>query len=69
MLVDPFIQTEQRSNNIFALADGHPTPASNIAKLEHRVQDPACTVNLVPALANQYLLSRGKFVEAEYMSV
>ena len=53
----------------FYLADGHPTPATNITKLEHRVNDTARTVNMVPSLDNQYLLSRGKFAEAEYVSV
>ena len=59
MLGDPFIQTEQRCTKIFALADIHPTLAINIAKLEHRVREPACTVNMVPALDNQSLLSGG----------
>ena len=36
----PFIQTEQRSNKIFALADGHPIPATNIANLEQREREP-----------------------------
>ena len=65
MLGDPFIQTEHRSTNIFA----HPTPATNIAKLEHRFREPECTVNMVPALANQSLLSWGTFAEAGYVSV
>ena len=26
---DPFIQTEERSTKVFALANGHPTPATN----------------------------------------
>ena len=69
MLGNPFIKKEQRSTKIFSLAYGHPTPATNIAKLEHRAREPACTVNMVPALANQSLLSGGKFVEAGYVSV
>ena len=54
---------------MFALADGYPTPATNISMLEHRVRNPACTVNMVPALANQSLLSRGKFSETGYVYV
>ena len=69
MIVDTFIHTEQRSANIFALADGNPTPATKIAKLEHRVREPVRTVNMVPELANQSLLSGGKFTEAGYVSV
>ena len=66
---DPFIQTKQRSTKIFALVDGHPNPATNIAMLEHRVRETARTVNMVPLLANQYLLSRGKFTESGYVSL
>ena len=69
MVGDLFIQTEKMSNKMFLLEDGHPTPATNIAKLEHRVQDPERMVNIVPVLSNQYLLSRGKFAEAAYVSV
>ena len=66
---DPFIQTKQRSTKIFALVDGHPTPATNIAMLEHRVIEPMHIVNMVALLANQSLLSRGKFAETGYVSV
>ena len=40
ILGEPLIQIEQRSNKIITLVDGHPTPETNIAKLEHRVQEP-----------------------------
>ena len=63
MVREPFIKTEQRSNKIFALAYTHPTPATNITKLEHRVRYPVHTVNMVPVLANQSLLSGGKFAK------
>ena len=66
---DPFIQKNCKSTKIFALEDGHPTPATTIALLEHKIRDPARTVNMVPALANRYLLSRGKFSESGYVSV
>ena len=69
MLGDPIIQTKQRSTNIFELVDGHPTPATNIAKLEHRVREPARKVNMITALSNQSLLIRGRFAEAGYVSV
>ena len=49
------------------LAYGHSTPAINIAKLEYRVQEPACTVNMVPELANKSLLSGGNFAEVGYV--
>ena len=69
MTGDPFIHTEQRSTKIFSLADEHPTPATNISKLDHIVQDPARTVNMVPALANQSLLSGVKLAESGYVSI
>ena len=52
MVGDPFIQTERTPTIIFTLADGHPTPATTIALLEHKVREPACTVNMVPSLSN-----------------
>ena len=69
MIGHPFIPTGQKSTKIFALADCHLTPATTIAKLEHNVREPARTVDMVPALANQSLLSGGKFAEAGYISI
>ena len=48
MVGDPFIQTEQNPNKIFALVDGHPTLATTIAKLYHTVQQPVRMVNMFP---------------------
>ena len=69
MVGDPFIQTEQRSNKIFALAGVHPTTAINIAKLEHRVRETVRMVNMVPLLDNQSLLSGGNVLEVGYVSI
>ena len=69
MVGDPFIQTNPMSTNIFVLLDGHPSPATTIAMLDHKVREPAHTVKMVPALANKSLLSRGKFAGAGYVSV
>ena len=69
MVGETFIQTKCMSTKIFALANGHPTPATNIAMLEHRVREPERTVNMVPDLENQYLLRGGKFAKAGYVSV
>ena len=60
---DPFIQTNSKSTKIFALADGHPTPAITIALLENKIREPVCNLNMIPALSNQSLLSRCKFAE------
>ena len=69
MVVDPFVQTNHMSTKIFALADGHPTPDTTITMLEHNNRKPARTVNMVPVLVNQSLISGGKFAEAGYISV
>jgi len=66
---DPFIPTNQRSTKVFALADGHPAPGTTIAKLHHPIREPARTVDMVPALAENSLLSGGKFAEAGYISI
>ena len=69
MIGNPFIQTTQKSTKVFSVADGRRTPGSNIAKLYHPVRKPAQTVDMVPALAGQSLLSGAKFDEAGYISV
>jgi hypothetical protein len=66
---DPFIPTNKRSTKVFALADGHATPATTVAKLHHAVREPARTVDIVPALQGNSLLSGGKFAEAGYISI
>ena len=54
---------------MFALADNYPISGSNVAKLHHKVRKPARTVEMVPSLTNNSLLSGGKFTQAEYVSV
>lgn len=66
---DPFLPTNKKSTKVFALADDHPTPASMVAKLYHEVREPARTVDIVPALGRNSLLSGGKFAEAGYVSI
>jgi len=66
---DPFIPTNQLSTKVFALADGHATSATTVAKLHHTVHEPARTVAIVPALKGNSLLSGGKFAEAGYISI
>ena len=61
---NPFIKTDQLSTKVFALVDGHPTPATNMAKLHHPICKPAHTLTMVLALVNQSLLSGVNFSEA-----
>ena len=66
---DPFLPTARKSSKVFALADGRPAPASEEAKLHHAIREPARTVDMVPALRGNSLLSGGKFAEAGYISI
>ena len=66
---DPFIQTNRKSTNIFALVYIHPTLTTTINLLEHKIRDPERTVIMVPALANKSLHRGGKFPKATYVSV
>ena len=68
-IVDPFIQIDYPSKKIFALADGHPTAGSNVAKLHHNVREPSRMFNVVPALEDNSLLSGAKFSDAGYISI
>ncbi len=67
--VRPLVFTNHRFTKAFALADGCPAPASNIAVLHHRVRDLSRTVDIVPALRGNSLLSGGKFAESGYISI
>ena len=49
--------------------DGHPTPATTTAMMEHKFREPARDVSMITALSNQSLLSRGKFAELGYVSL
>ena len=68
-LGDPFIATNEKSTKVFALADGRPAPGATIAKLHHVVWEPARTVDIVPALKGNSLISGGKFAQAGYISI
>ena len=69
MVNNLFIQTNRTSTKIFALVDGHATAGSNVAKLHHNIREPAHTVDMVPALKDNSLLSGGKFSQAGYEAV
>ena len=69
MIGDTFIQTGHPSTKVSTVADGHITPGSTMAKLHHPVQEPARTVEIVPALSEQSLLRGNKFAKAGYVSI
>ena len=48
---------------------GETTPASNKAKLHHELCEPARTVDMVPQLQHNSLISGVKFAEANYVTI
>ena len=66
---NPFIPTDQPSTKVFTVATGHKTPGSRVAKLHHPVREPARTVDIVPGLADQSLISGEKFSKVGYVSI
>jgi hypothetical protein len=69
MVGDDFEETNKISNKIFCMPTGDTTPASTIAKLHHDVREPARTVDMVPALKHNSLISGPKFADANYITV
>ena len=66
---DDFIPTNQPSNKVFHVPTGHVTRASMQAKLHHKVREPARTVDMVPGLKHNSLISGGKFADANYVTI
>jgi hypothetical protein len=61
---DPIRATGELSTTVFHLPDGAIAPATTRNKLLHNVREPACSVNIIPALVENSLLSTNKFAEA-----
>ena len=66
---DSFIPTDQPSTKVFTVAKGHKTPGSRVGKLHHPVREPERTVDIVPGLADQSLISGEKFSKAGNVSI
>ena len=56
---------QQRSSTPF----GQLTQATKAAQLQHQVRDPANTLDIVPGLQHNALLSINKFAKANYVTV
>ena len=69
MLGDDFILTSEKFNKIFHMPTGTIDPASVKAKLHHMVRDTARTVDMVPNLNHNSLMSARKFADAQYITV
>jgi len=66
---DDFIPTDEPSGKVFYMPTGDSTPASTKAKLHHEVREPARTVDMVPELKQNSLLSGPKFADANYITI
>ena len=69
MVGDDFILTSEKSNKIFHRPTIKTASASVKAKLHHMLRDPACTVDMVPNLKHNSLMSARKFSDAQYITV
>jgi hypothetical protein len=54
---------------MFHLPDGATAAATKIHKLHHKLHEPARTVNIVPSLMGNSLLSTVKMVQAGYTAI
>ena len=68
-VVDPFIKTGELSHKQFQVPTGQIVQAMEQVKLFHDVREPARTVDLVPAMKKDTLISVGKFADAGYLTV
>ena len=65
-----FILTEEKYNNIFHMPTGTTAPASVKEKLHHHcVRETALTLDMVPNLKYNSLMSASKFANAQYITV
>ena len=66
---DPYINTGKKSSKIFQMPNGKTTPATAQGLLHHKVREPARTIDVVPAVCTQSLISMSKFADADYFAI
>ena len=66
---DDFEPTDEISHKIFHLPNGATTKASTRAKLHLQLREPARTVDMVPELKHNSLISASKFADANYITI
>ena len=66
---DTFIPTNEPSGKVLHMPTGETADADKKAKLHHKVREPARTVDMVPDLKHNSLISGAKFAEANYVTV
>jgi hypothetical protein len=65
----PLIPTNTILTAMFHLSDGATAAATKIHKLHYKLREPACTVNIVPSLVGNSLLSTVKMVQVGYTAI
>ena len=66
---DPYIEMGTKTKKIFHLPNGDTAPASIQAKLKHAVRELARTVDIIPELKSNSLLSASKFTNTGYVTI
>ncbi len=65
----PTKPTGTMSTAVFHLPNGATAAATMIHKLHHNLQEPACSVNIVPSIVGNSLLKTVNMVKARYMAI
>ena len=65
----PSIPTYTISTAVYHLPNGAMAAATKIHKLHHKLREPARTINIVPSLVGNSLLSTVKMVQAGYTAI
>ena len=66
---EPLITTNDNSSKFFYLPNGTISHATKVEKIEHNVQEPERTIDMVPELVHHTLLSASNFSDADYISI
>ena len=66
---NPFTKTCRRLSKQYKMATGHITPGGEEALMEHELQDPARTCNIVPGITEDSLVSTSKSTDAGYCTI
>ena len=66
---DPSLETGQASMKIFSTPIEGIAPATKANKMHPKVREPARTVDIVPSITGDSLLSTSKFADAKYITI
>ena len=69
LIGNPYIPTGIKSTKLFHMTDVSTAPASDVCKLDHKLRDPARTVDMISGLIDSSLLSTRKLASAGYITV